>query len=182
MKILFDYLPIVLFAGAYYLRDIYFATVVLIVTLFAQSAILWIQTRKPPKMQLAAAILALVLGGITLAVHDPIFIKIKPTALYGLFAAVLVGSQFVGDRPVIQRLLESSIRLPAPVWQRLNLLWAGFFVFCGVLNLYVAYHYSDKTWVNFKLFGMLGLTLVFVLLQSLYLARHIESEKPGNSP
>ena len=182
MKILFDFLPIVLFAGAYYLRDIYFATVVLIVALFAQSAILWIQSRKPPKMQLTAAILALILGGITLAVHNPIFIKIKPTALYGLFAVVLIGSQFVGSRPLIQRLLESNIRLPDPVWRRLNMLWAGFFVFCGTLNLYVAYHFSDKAWVNFKLFGMLGLTLVFVLLQSLYLARHIEAEKPENSP
>src|SRR5690349_19577948 len=143
MKILFDYLPIALFAGAYYLRDIYFATVVLIVALFAQSAILWIHTRKPPKMQLTAAILALILGSITLVLHNPIFIKVKPTALYALFAIALVGSQFIGDRPLIQRLLESNIRLPEPVWRRLNLLWAAFFVFCGVLNLYIAYHFSD---------------------------------------
>ncbi|MGH8458892.1 MAG: inner membrane-spanning protein YciB, partial [Nevskiales bacterium] len=91
MKILLDYLPIVLFVGAYYLRDIYFATGVLIVALFVQVTILWSMTRRVPKMQLTAALLALVLGGITLALHDPLFIKIKPTALYGLFAAVLVG-------------------------------------------------------------------------------------------
>lgn len=176
MKILLDYLPLVLFVGAYYLRDIYFATVVLIVSLFIQVAILWGMTRKLPKIQLAAAVLALVLGGITLALHDPLFIKVKPTALYGLFAVVLLGSHFIGDRPLIQRLLESNLQLPGPVWKKVSLMWVGFFVFCGVLNLYVAYNYAEATWVNFKLFGMLGLTFVFVLLQGLYLSRHLETE------
>jgi intracellular septation protein len=176
MKILLDYLPIILFVGAYYLRDIYFATGVLIVALFVQVAVLWSMTRRVPKMQLTAALLALVLGGITLALHDPVFIKIKPTALYGLFAAVLLASHFVGDRPLIQRLLGANLHLPDAIWRRVNLMWAGFFVFCGVLNLYVAYHFTEAAWVNFKLFGMLGLTFAFVLLQGLYLSRYLDTE------
>jgi intracellular septation protein len=176
MKILLDYLPIILFVGAYYLRDIYFATAVLIVALLAQVAILWGMTRRVPKMQLTAALLALVLGGITLALHDPVFIKVKPTALYGLFAVVLLASHYVGEKPLIQRLLESNLQLPVPVWRRVNLMWAGFFVFCGALNLYIAYSFAEATWVNFKLFGMLGLTFAFVLLQGLYLSRYLDSE------
>jgi intracellular septation protein len=147
MKILLDYLPIVLFVGAYYLRDIYFATGVLIVALFVQVAILWGMTRRLPKMQLTAALLAV----------------------------VLIGSHLFGDKPLIQRLLESNLHLPGPVWRRVNLMWAGFFVFCGVLNLYVAYNFDESTWVNFKLFGMLGLTFAFVLLQGLYLSRYLDT-------
>ena len=176
MKLLLDYLPILLFVGAYYLRDIYFATVVLIISLFVQVAILYQMTRRVPKMQLTAAMLALVLGGITLALKDPVFIKVKPTALYGLFAVILIGSHFYGERPVIQRLLESSLHLPAPVWRSVNLMWAAFFIFCGALNLYVAYRFSEAFWVNFKLFGMLGLTLVFVLFQGLYLSRYLHHD------
>jgi intracellular septation protein len=178
MKILLDYLPIILFVAAYYLRDIYFATVVLIIALFAQVALLWGMTRRLPKMQLVAAVLALVLGGITLALHDPLFIKVKPTALYGLFAIVLLASQFVGEKPLIQRMLGSNMHLPDLIWRRVNLMWVIFFVFCGVLNLYVAYQYSEATWVNFKLFGMLGLTFGFVLIQGLYLSRYLETDNP----
>lgn len=174
MKILLDYLPIALFAGAYYLRDIYFATVVLIVALFLQVAWMWSTTRKLPKMQLATAILALILGGITLILHDPSFIKMKPTVLYGAFALVLLGSQYIGEKPLIQRMLASNMKLPDAVWRRVNVMWAGFFLFCGVLNFYVARDFAEATWVNFKLFGMFGLTLVFVLLQGVYLARHME--------
>jgi intracellular septation protein len=154
MKILLDYLPIALFAGAYYLRDIYFATVVLIVALFVQSGIIWGMTRRVPRMQLSAAVLALVFGGITLVLRDPI-------------------------KTLIQRFLEANITLPPAVWSRLNLLWVAFFLFCGSLNLYVAYHFNEQTWVNFKLFGMFGLTIVFVLLQSIYLARHVDTGKTG---
>lgn len=178
MKILLDYLPIILFVIAYYLRDIYFATVVLIIALFAQVALLWGMTRRVPKMQLTAAVLALVLGGITLLLHDPLFIKVKPTVLYALFAAILFGSQFIGDKPLIQRLLQSNLHLPDPVWRKVNLMWVGFFVFCGVLNLYVAFEYAEATWVNFKLFGMLGLTFAFVLLQGLYLSRYLDTGHP----
>lgn len=181
MKILLDYLPIVLFAAAYYLRDIYFATMVLIAALLLQAAVMWAVSRKPPKMQLAVAGLAVVFGGLTLVLRDPTFIKVKPTVLYGLFALVLVGSQFVGEQPLMQRLLSANLALPDFVWRRLNAIWAGFFLFCGVLNLVVAYQLSEQAWVNFKLFGMLGLTLLFVLAQGLYLARHLKPEQQAGN-
>ena len=179
---LLDYLPIVLFAAAYYLRDIYFATLVLIAALLLQAAVMWAMSGKPPKMQLAVAGLAVVFGGLTLVLRDPTFIKVKPTVLYGLFALVLVGSQYIGERPLMQRILSANLALPDLVWRRLNAMWAGFFLFCGVLNLVVAYRFSEQTWVNFKLFGMLALTFVFVLGQGLYLARHLKPEQqPGNT-
>lgn len=178
MKILLDYLPIILFVAAYYLRDIYFATVVLIVALFAHVAIVWGMTRRVPKMQLTAAILALVLGGITVALRDPVFIKIKPTVLYGIVAAVLLANHFVGSKLLIRALFSQlQLQMPDAVWKRLNLIWVAFFVFCGVLNLYVAYNFAEATWVNFKLFGMLGLTFVFLLLQGLYLSRYLDSDR-----
>lgn len=173
MKMLIDYLAIAAFVAAYYWRDIYFATVVLIVALFVQVGLTWAVTRKLPKILLGGALLALVMGGITLALRDPMFIKLKPTVLYGIFALALFASQYIGDKPAIQRLLSANLQLPDPVWRRLNLLWVGFFLFCGALNLFVAFSFAEQVWVNFKLFGMLGLTLVFALGQGIYLSRYL---------
>ena len=174
MKMLIDYLPLIAFAGTYYATDIYIATGVLMAALVIVVAGYWLIKRELHKMHAATAALALVFGTLTLVIHDPVFIKVKPTVLYALFAVVLIASGFIGDKPLMQRALESQIKLPARAWQRLNLIWAAFFAFCGALNLYVAYSFSEATWVNFKLFGMLGLTLVFVLIQGVYLARHME--------
>jgi len=172
-----DYLPLIAFAGTYFLTDIYIATGVLMAALVVLAGGYWLIRGEVHKMHIATAALALVFGGLTLAVRDPMFIKLKPTVLYLLFALVLVGSVLVDDRPLMQRALQSQLSLPAPVWRRVNEMWAGFFVFCGALNLYVAFGFSEATWVNFKLFGMLGLTLVFVLLQGLYLARYLPKEE-----
>lgn len=177
MKLALDYLPIVLFVAVYYLSDIYIATGVLIVALFLQVGLTWLITREVQKMLLLAAVLALIFGGATIIIHDPTFIKVKPSVLYWLFAAVLVTSQFIGEKNLIQRALEKQLELPNPVWTRLNLMWAGFFVLCGVANLYVAYEFSEEFWVNFKLFGMLGLTVVFVVLQGLYLAQYLPRDE-----
>lgn len=176
MKLLLDYLPVIAFAGTYFATDIYTATAVLMASLVAVVIGYWLVKREVHKIHLATAVLALIFGGLTLAVHDPLFIKVKPTVLYALFAVVLIGSGFIGDKPLIQRGLESQLQLPNAVWRRLNLMWAGFFVLCGVLNLYVAFAFSEAMWVKFKLFGMLGLTLVFVLLQGLYLSQHLSDE------
>jgi intracellular septation protein len=177
MKILLDYLPIILFVGAYYLRDIFFATAVLIVALLAHVALVWGMTRRVPKMQLVAALLALGLGGITLALHDPVFIKVKPTVLYGIIAAVLLANHFVGEKLLIKTLFSQlHLNMPEVVWRRLNLMWAGFFIFCSMLNLYVAYKFAEATWVNFKLFGMFALFFVFLLLQGLFLSRYLDTE------
>jgi|SRR5690625_4481593 len=173
MSLLFDYLPIIVFFIAFKMSDIYVATGVLIVALFLLVAGYWIATRKVHKMHLITAVFALVFGGLTIAIHDPTYIKAKPSVLYVLFAAILVASQWIGKKPIIQRLLEKNLELPKPVWLRLNWLWVIFFLICALLNAWVAYNYSNDVWVDFKLFGMLGLTLIFVVVQGFYLARHL---------
>lgn len=109
---------------------------------------------------------------------DPIFIKWKPTVLDWLLAALFLGSQALGRKPLIERMLGGQLELPAHLWRRLNMAWSTFFVTMGGLNLYVAYRFEETTWVNFKLFGVLGLTVLFVILQSLYLSRYLPEPKP----
>src|SRR5690606_15227979 len=111
----------------------------------------------------------------TLLLHDAMFIKWKPTVIYWAFAIVFFGSQFIGEKTLIQRMMENNISLQKPIWSRLNVSWGLFFAILGILNLYVIYHFDTNTWVNFKVFGGLGLTFVFVILQAVYLGRHIKS-------
>lgn len=184
MQLLFDFLPVVLFFAAYKLADIYVATGVLIVAVLAQTAISWLRHRKVSPMLLTSAILVLLFGGLTLLVHDATFIKWKPTIVNWLFAVAFLVSQFMKGPTIVQRLMGEQLQLePASLWTRLNLMWTVFFVVCGALNLYVAFNFSESTWVNFKLFGLLGLTLVFALGQGVWLARKAEQmEKPGTAP
>ena len=174
MKFLFDLLPVLLFFIAYKLDGIYVATAVLIVASLAQVAWLWFRYRRVEKMPLITALLVLVLGGATLLLHDETFVKWKPTVVNWLFALAFLGSQLIGGKTLIERMMSSAIDLPAEIWSRLNTLWVAFFALMGVANLYVAFNFATDTWVDFKLFGMLGLTVVFVVLQSFYLARHLK--------
>ena len=174
MKFLFDLLPVLLFFIAYKLDGIYVATAVLIVASLAQVAWLWFRHHRVEKMPLITALLVLVLGGATLLLHDETFVKWKPTVVNWLFALAFLGSQFIGGKTLVERMMSGAIDLPAEIWSRLNTLWVAFFVLMGVANLYVAFNFNTDTWVNFKLFGMLGLTLVFVVLQSFYLARYLK--------
>lgn len=201
MKILFDLLPIILFFGAYKLAGsndvaahelasrwlgdgipltqapILIATAVAILATCLQIGWVWWRHRKVDKMMWISLTLITVLGGATLFFHNPDFIKWKPTALYWLFAIVLAGSALLLRKNLIRSMLEHQVRLPDPVWVRLNIAWASFFLLMGGLNLYVAYSFSEDTWVNFKMFGGLGLMFLFVLGQGYYLSRHIEEEK-----
>ena len=176
MKLLFDLFPIILFFAAYKLADIYVATAVAIATTVAQ--ILWLRaTRKPVEnMQWASLAIIVVFGGMTLLFKDETFIKWKPTVLYGLFAATLLGARLMAGRNLIRSMMGKQMTLPDGVWDRLNLAWVLFFVFLGLLNLFVAYRFATDTWVNFKLFGTLGLTLAFVVAQALYVGRHVQDE------
>lgn len=174
MKLLFDFLPILLFFAAYQLYDIYVATAVAIAVSGAQVAWLWLRHRRVERMILITFVLILVLGGTTLALQDEVFIKWKPTAVNWLFGTVFLGSMLVGKKTAIEYMMGTQIELPALVWLRLNLAWAVFFIAIGVANLYVAFNFDTDTWVNFKLFGMLGLTLAFVVGQAFYLARHLK--------
>lgn len=176
MRLLADYLPLIAFGAAYFMADIYVATGVLIVALFLVVAGYWLINHELHKMHLITAILALIFGGVTIAVHDPLFIKLKPSVLYLVFAAVLAGSVYIGKKNVMERLLGSQLELPSPVWDRLSFMWAGFFVFSALLNLYVAFNYSNTFWVDYKLFGMTSMSFVFALLTGVYLYRHMPRE------
>jgi intracellular septation protein len=111
---------------------------------------------------------------------DGVFIKWKPTVVNWLFAVVFLGSQFIGKKTVVQRIMESGVKMPEHAWRGLNLVWVGFFAVMGMVNLYVAFNFSEEVWVDFKLFGMLGLTLVFIVLQGFYMVRHMEHKPDGN--
>jgi intracellular septation protein len=176
MKLLFDFLPILLFFIAYKLADIYVATGVLIVVTLAQVGWIWLRQRRVEKIPLFTAALVLVLGGATLLLHDPVFVKWKPTVVNWLFAVAFLGSRFIGRKTLLERMMGGQLELPSPVWVKLTLAWAIFFLVMGLANLYVAYTFDENTWVNFKLFGMLGLTLVFVLAQALYMSRHLKAD------
>ena len=122
-----------------------------------------------------------VLGGATLLLHDKRFIMWKPTAVNWVFGLTFLGSQFIGEKNLVRRMMEHAISLPSAIWIRLNLSWALFFFALGLANLYVAFNFAEDIWVKFKLFGMMGLTLIFVVGQSIYLARHAQEpeEKKG---
>jgi len=127
-------------------------------------------------MHVITLVLVCVFGGMTLLLHDEMFIKWKPTVINWLFALVFIGSMWIGKQPLIRRMMGDHLSLPDTIWLRLNLLWSVFFVVMGIINLIVVYSFDTETWVNFKLFGMLGLTFVFIVAQSLYLARYMQEE------
>lgn len=177
MKFFFDLFPIILFFAAYKFFGIYVATAVAIGATFAQIGWVWFRHRKVDTMLWVSLAIISVFGGATLLLHDATFIKWKPTVLYWLFASTLLISQTVFKKNLIKAMMQKQIALPENVWRRLSLGWAIFFAVVGVVNLYVAFNYSENTWVNFKLFGILGLMLVFVFGQGLVLAKYIEEEK-----
>lgn len=181
MQLLFDLFPVILFFAAFKLAGIYVATGVAIAASIVQVAWVWLRRRRVEAMHVITLGLIVVLGGATLLLQDEMFIKWKPSVVNWLFAAVFLGSQFVGEKPLVRRFMESKVELPAFVWIRLNLSWVAFFTLLGFANLFVVYRFDTETWVNFKLFGMMGLTVAFVLAQALYLARYIPEESE-NTP
>ena len=177
MKFLFDIFPVVLFFAAFKLADIYVATGVAIAATFAQVGWLKLRRRRVDPMLWVSLAIIVVFGGATLALRDETFIKWKPTVLYWLFALALGGAVLVFRRNLIRIMLGEQMALPEPVWARLNWSWAGFFALMGAANLFVAYNFSTEQWVNFKLFGGVGLMVLFVLAQALFLARHLQADK-----
>lgn len=202
MKILFDFFPIILFFVAYklaganteqaaalaasvgYVADpkqlpILIATAVAILATFMQIGWMLLRSHKVDKMLWASLVIIVVFGGASLALHDETFIKWKPTVLYWLFAAVLLVSAALFKKNLIRAMMQHQVSMPDIAWSRLNWSWIGFFALMGALNLYIAFNFSNDTWVNFKLFGGLGLMLIFVLLQSFMLSKYIEKRDAG---
>lgn len=200
VKILFDLFPIILFFIAYQVGErnpesatawlaalgipldggakpgVFLATAVAIVATFLQIGWVWLKHRKVDTMLWISLALIVVFGGATLLLHDETFIKWKPTVLYWLFALALGLAPILFERNLIRLMMEKQVSLPDAVWTRLNLGWAGFFTFMGLANLWVAMNFSTDAWVNFKMFGSLGLMLVFIVGQTFYLSKHIKEE------
>jgi intracellular septation protein len=206
MKVLFDLFPVILFFVAYTgakrapdtaaaivsgllaalgfgtavsheQAPILLATAVAIVATFGQVGWVLMRGRKVDTMLWISLAIIVVMGGATLALRDPTFIKWKPTVLYWAFAAVLLGADLLLGKNLIRTMMEKQLTLPDPIWTRLNMSWVGFFLLMGAANIYVAYNFSEDAWVNFKLFGGFGLMLVFVVLQALMLSRFIEQQE-----
>ena len=199
MKLLIDFLPIVIFFIVYkfapetaelispllnaeqaqLLSDmpaIVLATAVLIPATMLQILYTKTTTGKVETMHLVTLALVVIMGGATVILQDKTFIQWKPTVVNWLFAFAFFASRFIGKKTILERMMGQNLTLPAHAWQNLNYAWVAFFVFSGIANLYVAYNFSEDTWVNFKLFGLLGLTVVFIIAQSFYLYQFMTPE------
>lgn len=206
MKLLLDFLPIVLFfvvfktaqgrpdeAAAFATEHfgalvaggsvgpaqapVLLATLVVILATVAQVLFLKLRGQRVENMVWFSLVLVVVFGGATIWFQNETFIKWKPSILYWAMGLVFWLSQAIWGKNLLKAAMGQQISLPGPAWQQLNLMWIGFFAFMGLANLYVAYSFSTEAWVNFKLFGGLGFMLVFLLLQGVFLSRH--AEKPA---
>ncbi len=199
MKLLLDFLPIVIFFIVYkfapetieaispflnadqiqQLSDMpamVLATAVLIPATMLQILYTKMSTGKVETMHLVTLALVVIMGGATVILQDKTFIQWKPTVVNWLFAAAFFGSRYIGNKTILERMMGQNLTLPANAWNNLNYAWVAFFAFSGTANLYVAYNFSEDVWVNFKLFGLLGLTILFIIAQSFYLYRFMTPE------
>jgi intracellular septation protein len=192
VKQFIDFIPLLLFfivykidpravdilGHSFMVGGIFSATAMLIISSLVVYGILFITQRKLEKSQWLTLIACLVFGSLTLAFHSEAVLKWKAPVVNWLFALAFAGSHFIGDRPLIQRIMGHALTLPQPIWTRLNIAWVFFFLFCGTANLYVAFTYQEF-WVDFKVFGSLGMTLLFLVGQGIFLARHMHDADPS---
>ncbi len=183
MKFLFDFFPIALFFITFKFYEdpqegVLAATAVAIIATIIQVLAFWLKNKRVEKMHIITLVLITILGGATLILKDPVFIKWKPTAVNWMFALGFFGSQYIGHSPLVKRMMAHAVELPDAVWMKLNFAWVVFFIAMGFANLYVAFNYSLSIWVDFKTYGMLGLTVLFVVIQAIYLAKHMPEPEP----
>jgi intracellular septation protein len=180
LKFLFDFFPVILFFVAYKFSDIFVATGVAIAASILQIGWMLMRRKRVTGMQWTGLGVIVIFGGATLLLHDETFIKWKPTVLYWLAGLVFLGSLAFGQN-LVKAIMSEGIELPEPVWFKLAVAWGVFFLFKGTLNLWVAYTFSTDVWVNFKLFGGMGLMLAFIIAQALWISRHLPDE-PTKAP
>jgi len=173
MKQLLEFIPVILFFIVYKLYDIYTATAVIIVATIIQVGISWFIHKKVETMQWITLGLIVVMGGATIYLQDEQFIKWKLTVIEWLFGLAFLGSQFFGKKTFVERMMGASIDLPASIWKKLNFAWAAFFISIGAINIYVMQNFNTDDWVSFKTFGVPGLMLVFIIIQMLFIYKHI---------
>lgn len=185
MHVLFEFLPLILFLGAYLYKGIYFAIGALMVAMPIGFVIKYVRTKKVDKMYMWSTVFLLVFGTAALYFRNADFIYWKPTAFYWAVAVAFLLSLWIGEKPLVRRFLELGGELPtekieAGDWRRLNLIWVVFFAAMGVANIYVAYNYSEQFWVNFKVFGLLALTFVFMLAQGFWLVSKLGGDEAAS--
>jgi intracellular septation protein len=176
MQALLEFLPLLVFVAAYYLKGIYVATGALMASMLVLLAVDWLRERRIPPMHGISALLVFAFGTATLLLHDQRFIQWKPTIFFWAAGAAFLASQWIGERPLAQRLMASALGdnasgLGRPQWRGLNLAWVAFYAVMGAANLAVAWNASERTWVNFKVFGITAATFAFVIAQSMWIAR-----------
>ncbi len=176
MKLLFEFFPIILFFTAFKLKGIFFATAVAIAASIIQISYAYFKNKKVETPMIISLVIIIIFGGATLFLHNETFIKWKPTVLYAIFSSALILSRIFFNKNLVMAMLAEKIEVPEAVWEGINYSWAVFFAFIAVLNIYVAYHYSTNIWVNFKLFGIMGLMFIFVIIQGVVLSRYIKEE------
>ncbi|MFJ2988751.1 septation protein A [Collimonas sp. NPDC087041] len=206
MKFLFDLFPVILFFGIFkwgegspdaalalvnhYLSGfvsggvvtatqapVLLATAVAIVATVAQISYLLLRRKKVDAMLWVSLLIICVFGGATIYFHNETFIKWKPTVLYWAFAAVLLVSQLFLEKNLIRTMMEKQMSMPDQIWPKVGFAWIAFFIFMGCLNLFVAFNFPTATWVNFKVFGVIGLMFVFVIGQSVLLSKYIKESE-----
>jgi intracellular septation protein len=182
MKLFFDFLPIVVFFAAFKLGNIYVATASAIAAVILQMAVTVLRGKRLEMMHIVTLGMITLLGGATLIFRNEIFIKWKPTVVYWVLGLIFFLSPYFSKKFLVQKMLENSLTLPTKAWRTLNTSWYSFFLLMGFLNLYVVYNYSTEIWVNFKLFGTLGLTLAFVLVQGVIVARFLPANQTNQDP
>jgi len=178
MKLFIDFFPALAFLIALFVPEhsegsIYFATKVLIGATVLQLAASWILTRRLERQYLIILAVVIVLGGATLFLQDERFIKWKPTIVFWIFAVICLGSEFYGSKNIARRFLDSMFNPPAPVWGRVNISFALFFLSLGLINLFVAYNFDTETWAFFKVFGFMGINFIFILVLVIYMSRYM---------
>lgn len=178
MKQLFEFIPIILFFITYKLYDIYAATAVVIVATIIQVSYNWLRYRKVEVMQWITLGLIIVMGGATILLHNEQFIKWKLSIIEWLFGVAFLGSQFIGKKPFVERMMSKTLTLPDAIWRRLNMMWGCFFLSVGFINVYVMYRFSTDDWVTFKTFGVPGLMILFIVVQMVFLYKYMpETDK-----
>jgi intracellular septation protein len=177
MKLLLDFFPIIVFFAAFKIGGIYVATGVAIAATVVQIAWLRLRTGRTEPMQWVSLAVIVLFGGATIALHNETFIKWKPTVLYWLMAGSLLAGQLVFGKNLLKSLMGSQMELPDAAWRAANWSWIFFFTVMGVLNLWVAFNFDTDTWVNFKLFGGMGLMVVFIIGQAIWLGRHMKADE-----
>lgn len=179
MQMLVEFLPLLMFLGAFlYTGDLLVGLQVLMVAMPIAFLIKWRLTGKIDKILLGSTVLLIIMGSISLVTENLNFLFWKPTVFYWVLAVAFLVSQFVGEKPFVQRFLGTVGDIPIRQWRQLNVVWIVFLVAAGFLNLYVAFNYSQKAWAYFKVFGFLGLTFLFIVGQFIWLSRHLQELDP----